>query len=82
VCLLAADELVLHVLERQLQEVGINRRVRPALAAAAETEHQVKRGLLLDVVVGERAVILQLLPCKDQALLLCGNTYGYRSGNY
>jgi hypothetical protein len=30
----------------------------------------VKRGLLLDVVVGEGVAILKLLPGKDQALLL------------
>jgi len=33
----------------------------------------VKRRLLLDVVVGERATILQLLPRKDQALLVGGD---------
>ena len=29
-----------------------------------------KRRLLLDIVVGECAAILELLPCKDEALLV------------
>lgn len=29
-----------------------------------------KRRLLLDIIVGECAAVLQLLPCKDQALLV------------
>jgi hypothetical protein len=40
------------------------------LAATAETKHQVERGLLLDVVVGESAAILQLLTGEDQTLLV------------
>jgi len=30
----------------------------------------VKRGLLLDTIVGQGAAILQLLPCEDEALLV------------
>ncbi len=41
--------------------------------AAAQTEHQVKGGLLLDVVVGEGAAILELLAGEDQALLIGGD---------
>ena len=41
--------------------------------AATETEHQVESGLLLDVVVGESAAILELLAGEDQALLVWGN---------
>ena len=37
---------------------------------AAQAEHQVQRGLLLDVVVGERAAVLQLLAREDEALLV------------
>jgi hypothetical protein len=33
----------------------------------------VQRGLLLDVVVGQGAAILQLLASKDQALLVRGD---------
>ena len=40
------------------------------LGAAAEAEDEVKRGLLLDVVVGEGAAVLQLLTGEDQALLV------------
>ena len=41
--------------------------------AAAETEHEVEGGLLLDVVVREGAAILELLAREDQALLVGGN---------
>ena len=40
------------------------------LHATAETENELKHQLLLDVVVGEGATVLQLLPGKDQALLV------------
>ena len=40
------------------------------LHAAAQTQDQVQRRLLLDVVVGQGAAILQLLAGEDQALLV------------
>merc|ERR1711970_340543 len=40
------------------------------LHPAAEAQNEVQRRLLLDVVVGERAAVLELLPSKDQALLV------------
>jgi hypothetical protein len=40
------------------------------LHAAAQAQHQVQRRLLLDVVVGQRAAVLQLLAGEDQALLV------------
>ena len=40
------------------------------LQAAAQPQHQVQRALLLDVVVGQSATVLQLLAGKDQALLV------------
>ena len=40
--------------------------------AAAETEHEVEGGLLLDVVVRESAAVLELLAREDQALLVRG----------
>ena len=43
------------------------------LHAAAQAQHQVQRALLLDVVVGQGAPILQLLARKDQALLVGGD---------
>merc|ERR1712203_1269238 len=39
-------------------------------SATAQTQHQVKSGLLLNVVVRQRAAVLQLLPSEDQALLV------------
>jgi len=42
----------------------------PLLSAPTETEDKVKGGLLLDVVVRERATVLQLLASKNEALLV------------
>ena len=41
--------------------------------SALQAQHQVEGRLLLDVVVGQRAVVLELLARKDQALLVRGN---------
>ena len=38
-----------------------------------QPEHKVQRGLLLDVVVRERAAVLELLAREDQALLVGGD---------
>ena len=40
---------------------------------AAEAEHKVKGGLLLDVVISEGAAVLELLAREDQALLVGGD---------
>jgi hypothetical protein len=40
------------------------------LHATAEAQHQVERGLLLDVVVRQRAAILELLAREDETLLV------------
>jgi len=40
------------------------------LHSSAQAQHQVQRGLLLDVVIGQRAAILQLLASEDKALLV------------
>uniref|UniRef100_A0A453T161 Uncharacterized protein n=1 Tax=Aegilops tauschii subsp. strangulata TaxID=200361 RepID=A0A453T161_AEGTS len=66
---LAADHLLLLVLEGELQEAGVHDDVLAA-AAAPQAEHQVQRRLFLDVVVGQGAPVLQLLPREDQALLI------------
>merc|ERR1712093_313762 len=42
--------------------------------ATAEAEDEVEGGLLLDVVVGKRAAVLELLAGEDEALLVGGNT--------
>ena len=44
------------------------------LASSAQTEHQVKSGLLLNVVVRKSATILELLSSENQALLIWGNS--------
>ena len=43
------------------------------LHSTAKAEHEVQRRFLLDVVVRQRAAVLQLLAGKDQALLIRGN---------
>jgi len=63
---LAADHLVLVVLARKLDEGGLD-------DATAEAEHEVKGGLLLDVVVREGAAILELLAREDKTLLVRGD---------
>ncbi len=44
-------------------------------SASAQAQHKVQCALLLDVVVGEGATILQLLARKDQALLIRRNSF-------
>ena len=63
-CLLSANHLVAVVLGGQDSERGLNG------DTTTETEHQVERGLLLDVVVGQRAAVLELLAGEDQTLLI------------
>jgi hypothetical protein len=63
---LAADHLVAVVLGGKGLERWLN-------DATTETEDQVESRLLLDVVVGKGATILELLSGEDQALLVRGN---------
>ena len=63
---LAADHLVAVVL-------GGKRLQRRLNDTTTETEDQVESGLLLDVVVGEGAAVLELLAGEDQALLVRRN---------
>merc|ERR1719171_2769932 len=58
-----ADHLVAVVLPGEHREGRLD-------DAAAEPEHKVQRGLLLDVVVAERAAVLELLPGEDEPLLV------------
>jgi hypothetical protein len=60
---LAADHFVAVVLARQDHERRLN-------DPTAQAQHQVKCRLLLDVVVRQRAAVLQLLAREDQALLI------------
>merc|ERR1719335_2094124 len=45
------------------------------LHTTAETENQVQSGLLLDIVVGKSATVLQLLTGEDETLLVWRNTF-------
>ena len=45
------------------------------LHTTTETKDQVKSGLLLDVVIGEGATVLQLLSSEDKTLLVRGNSF-------
>ena len=62
-------ELDLLVLVLDLLGLGVGL-LLALLGAATEAEDEVKRGLLLDVVVGEGAAVLQLLSGEDEALLV------------
>lgn len=44
------------------------------LTTTTQTEHKVQSRLLLDVVVGKGAAVLELLAREDQALLVGGDT--------
>ena len=48
------------------------------LGTTTQAEHKVEGGLLLDVVVAERAAVLELLAGEDQALLVGGDTKAQR----
>ena len=68
-------DLLLHVLDRvrrlDVEGDGLARQgLDEDLHAAAQAEHQVEGRLLLDVVVRERAAVLELLAREDQALLV------------
>ena len=45
------------------------------LHTATQTEHQVKRRFLLNVIVAECAAILELFPGEDETLLVWGNAF-------
>ena len=45
------------------------------LATAAQAQHQVERRFLLDVVIGERAAVLELLTSENQTLLVRREAY-------
>jgi hypothetical protein len=44
------------------------------LATTTQAEHEVKGGLLLDVVVRKSTAVLELLASEDQTLLVRGNS--------
>ncbi len=63
---LPANHLVAVVLLGQEAERGFN-------DPAAQAQHEVQGGLLLDVVVGEGPSVLQLLTGEDETLLVGGD---------
>ena len=67
-------ELDLLVLVLDLLGLGVGL-LLALLGAATEAEDEVKRGLLLDVVVGEGASVLKLLAGEDEALLVRRNAF-------
>ena len=73
-------DLGLHVVDgvRWLDLEGdslASERLDEDLHTTAETEDQVEGGLLLNVVIGEGASILELLSSEDEALLIGRNTF-------
>ena len=62
-------ELHLLVLVLDLLRLGV-RLLLPLLRATTETEDEMKRRLLLDVVVGEGTAVFELFPGEDQSLLV------------
>ena len=59
----------LHVERNRLTREGLDEN----LHSSTETQDEVERRLLLNVVVGESAAILELLSGKDETLLIGGN---------
>jgi hypothetical protein len=57
------------VLVLQLLGLGV-RLLLALLGSSTEAEHQVQRGLLLDVLVDEGTAVLELLAGEDEALLV------------
>ena len=64
----AANHLLAVILLRQHAERRLDN-------ATAKAKHQMERRLLLDVVVGQSAAILQLLAGEDQTLLIGWNAF-------
>ena len=64
----AANHLLAVILLRQHAERRLDN-------ATAKAKHQMERRLLLDVVVGQSAAVLQLLAGEDQTLLIGWNAF-------
>jgi hypothetical protein len=67
----AAHHLVAVRLAGQNLQTGLNN-------TTTETEHKVQGRLLLDVVVGKGAAVLELLAGEDETLLIRGNSWSLR----
>ena len=53
--------------------VPVTSESRPRRLTSTQTQHQVQRALLLNVVVAQRAAVLQLLASEDKTLLVRGD---------
>ena len=60
---LSADLLAVHFLLDERNERGVH---LPVARATSQAQHEMQRALLLDVVVGERAAVLELLAREDE----------------
>lgn len=45
------------------------------LGTTSKSQHKMQSGLLLDVVIGERSAVLELLASEDQSLLVGWNAF-------
>ena len=70
---LSANHLITLELSGERGEGGLNLDLTET--TSAETQHQVEGRLLLDVVVGQGASILELLAREDQTLLIRGDAF-------
>ena len=68
---LATNHLFALVLTSESSKRGLN--LDDTHATATETEDKMEGGLLLNVVIGKSAAILELLAGEDQTLLIGGN---------
>jgi len=73
-------DLGLHVVNRvrwlNIKSDGLaSESLNKDLHSSTKTKHQVKGGFLLNVVVAEGPAILKLLSCKDQTLLIRGDSF-------
>ena len=61
----------------QFSESGQNRRLcnRVRIVSAAQAQDQVERAFFLDVVIGQRTVVLELFAGENEALLVGGNAF-------
>ena len=65
----------LHLLPLMLVLLGGGVRLLPFLSTTTKSQHQMKGGLLLDVVVRQSTAIFQLLASEDQPLLIRRNSF-------
>ena len=63
-------------LEQLLSSLHVSLWLLPLLgSSSSQSENEVERGLLLDVVVCEGSVVLELLSCKNESLLIWWDSF-------